>query len=133
MARTPGSPTSLVNPDGETSDSRRALVTDAANSPPTADTFGFPTRCHRWLHVEVKVTGGTGCDWKLWTMRTGLSAEWCEETEVGTVSVTTATNPEATIVEIVGTDKVYIELLNLAGGPTEIEVWLGTSGDVEGR
>lgn len=142
-ARSPGSPTSLVSPQAEEADDRRAIAgaTAANGVPDDEDTPGFATRCHRWLHVEILITGGTSVDWRLWTKRTGMSSMWCLDTRIGSAASDYAhqvleagpDNPQNSIIEIVGIDRVYIELLDFVASPTGVDVWLGTSGDVEGR
>lgn len=130
-SRTPGSPTSLVN--GDNAAGRRAVKgAVAVNGVPTSTTHGYPTKCHRYLHIELKLVGGTSVDWRLWTRRPGMSGEWCLDTRpgtAGTVTTTTASSPENSIIEIDGSDEVYVQLLNFVGPPT-VDVWLGSCGEL---
>jgi len=133
-SRSPGSPTSLVNPTAELAADRRALRDVAtAQAAPTTEP-GFATRCHRWLHVEIDVKDGTSMDYQVWLKRTGMSEQWSLDTRVGTAGTGAALasgSPVSFILEIDGVDRVFIRLLNPVGGPTTgTDVWLGSSGEV---
>lgn len=133
-ARTPGSPTSLKQ--GDTAATRRAYALTVANSAPDSDDAGFATRCRRWLHLELLVSGGTSADYKVYFRRTGMSDAWALDTRVGTAgtkTVTSAGGLHSLILEIDGCDRVYVMVDNFVGGPTGVDVWLGTCGDVDAR
>lgn len=139
-SRTPGSPTSLVSADAADPDDRRAYKLEGApvlaTSAPVAADAGRATRCHRWLHVEVKVTAGTSVDVKLFVRRTGMADDWSLETRFGTAgtwNVTTAAGLSSTLIELDGVDRVALQFSTINGGVTNIDAWLGTCGDVDGR
>lgn len=139
-SRSPGSPASLVAPGASDPDDRRAIAgATTGNSPPTDDTPGFPTRCHRWLHVEVLSKVGTSVAWRLWSKRTGMSDKWGLDTRIGSspswsevVTTAGAENGSPSILEIDGWDRVYVEVLTFVGGGEAVDVWLGASGVVDG-
>ena len=130
----PHAPVSLVNPRNPDPLKRRAVAGGTAtNGPPTGSTKGFKTLHRRYLHVVVKIAGGSTVDWKLW-VQNKFSGEWGVDTRVGagtgiqTLATADIDNPQNSILELVGSDMVYVELLNFGGGET-VDVWLGAAGE----
>lgn len=133
-----GVPVSLHNPRGPTPASRRALHVVAANGEPTQGekNFGFLTAGRRWIHVTVFVDGGTSAQWRLWVWD-ATAALWRVYDKIGagngwvTVVAADDTNPGIEIVELDGEERVYVEVINLVGAPTGVNVWLSGSGTVD--
>lgn len=144
-SRPPGSPVSLVAPAASTAAARRYLkgvLTDTGEPDNTLNederaVLGVGTLNKRWLHVTVSLNDvGSSCEWKLWTFDR-FSGLWSLDTRPGTSGVVAlaesdADNPQASIIEIAGKDRVFIELVNIAAiGAEGIDVWLAGSGQVD--
>ena len=123
---------SLVNPRSTLSADRR-LVADATatNGPPLEPEDGAHTRGHRWLHIMTTVGVGGTADWRLWVF-CEMSQTWNLDTQLGaggTVSISFAAPGPNTwnVREIAGIERVYVEVLNQAGGAS-VDVWAGSIG-----
>lgn len=144
-SRAPGSPTSLKSPEAATAALRRALADVTAGDENGApdntlviakrERLGFGTRNRKWLHIVVHLKGAaSSVAWRLYTFD-HLAGLWCLDTRpgtAGTVSLvaTDDDNPQKSILAIVGTDRVYLELDGIVdAGGDGIDVWLGSSDD----
>lgn len=133
---------SLKSPENADPDKRRviaaatAAVAAPSNTAALADRekAGWATGGRRWLHILVKVNTSGSIDWQLWRFN-HLSSLWTLDTRIGTAGTESlafadADNPQGTIVEIDGADRVAIRLLNPVGLGS-VDVWLGAAGGVD--
>jgi hypothetical protein len=133
VRRETNNPESLASPEATTAAGRRALAgIKAANSAPTTPAQGIHAHGHRFLHIEVYTPdAGATVDWRLWTF-SSASQKWRLDTRFGsspdyaeTVTAGADDNPAWSTAEILGADKVYVELLNFTGTHTlGVDVWL---------
>jgi hypothetical protein len=139
----PGLPVSLVCPQAATATERRAIAglktsnEDDPNSVDSPGTFGFFAQGKRFLHIMIDLPdSGTSITWSLWTYDS-VSELWGLDTRLGTDGVVTlsasdADNPQRSIIEIDGLDRVYLQVTTTGGVFTEgVDAWLATSGIVD--
>jgi hypothetical protein len=139
-SRQPGSPVSLKSAHArDDADARRVLAdVGAANSPPAADEKGFSVQGKRWLHIVISLPdAGTSITWRLWTWD-NVSELWCLDTRPGiggtvSLAVADADNPQRSIIEVAGLDRVYLEIVTATGTFTNgLNAWLASNGEVDG-
>ena len=129
-------PKSLVQPDASTAPNRRALKgIVSANGVPDANTKGYSTSGHRFLHIAIDFPSGS-VSWRLWhKMR--VSEKWAVHTDIPGLDVSPFTEaltfgtigeqPRHKVIDVHGVDKVYIELISPTGVGTGVDLWVAAS------
>ena len=115
---------------GTTANARRihagATTTTAA---PTLASHGYATGAFRYLHIDIKLTGGTNATFKLWRWNQ-VSGIWKLDSRMGvngtlTISTSdTSNNPYGAIIETAFSERCYLQIAAVSGPPT-IDAWIG--------
>lgn len=142
ISKSQGLPVSLVSPQAATAAERRAIASlKASNQNPNAlaspAKAGFFSYGKRFLHIVIKLPdAGTSITWSLWTYDS-VSELWCIDTRLGTSGVVSLAasdtdNPQRSIIEIDGLDRVYLQITTAGGVFAQgVDAWLATSGIVD--
>jgi hypothetical protein len=129
MAFAPEVPASIV--PGASPAARRVLVAaGVANGPPVALTAGVPTGFVRFISLVLALVGaGSTLTYRVWYLHRA-SQRWCVDTRPapttgGTVTllVAAADNPQLNGAEIIGWERVYIEVQTITAGAT-VDAWI---------
>lgn len=115
---------------GANPNARRILAgVTTTTAAPASDTDGYYAGSFKYLHIDIKLVGGTNASFKLWRW-SAVSGLWKLDTRLGvngtlTISTSdTANNPFGGIVESAFTDRVYLQVTAVSGPPT-ISAWIG--------
>lgn len=114
---------------GTTAADRRVLSAVKVNqAAPSAATDGEDTGSNDWLHIMLEVPdAATSFDWLLWEYDEA-SELWAIRTDIGTPNVNTSDSPDLSVIQIVGSRRVYVQVLNMVGTFTSgVNLWLSGS------
>lgn len=109
---------------------RRVLAgLNAPTLAPTLPSDGNYTGAFRYLHIDIKLDGGTSAEFKLWRWNF-VSGLWKLDTRLGVNGLVTlstadsANNPYGAIIETAFSERCYLQVVSVVGPPT-ISAWIG--------